>query len=281
MKNIILLSTVILSFLSLNSAFAGIQFENLDYSKRIDSEKNNLVFVPYKNSNLGNIFFNSYKIVHSPPRGLGDVRNIYIDILKAVPIDDLQKFRNQLYNLGYKSEEKTPLPAEAICQLTENVKDFFSKYQLEEFMPSIVFKDDIALCSTKFTFLVEDEQEVLKLVSENPIKIIKDVPLCSKDSPKIKFWESDLMKQLIQEKVISETPDHQWKASAWELLYSSVKLSLDLPDLFGDGEPKESWKLFRDKFIWDFANDTASLDISRTDLVHYECVSEPLVIQIK
>lgn len=279
MKKLLFILAIVSNF-PIDSALANIQFDQLEYSKRIDSETNNLVFVPYKNSNLGNIFFKSYQIVKTPPRGSGEVRNIYVDLLKSVSVNELRKFRSKLYDLGFKSEEKTPLNALESCQITENVLQYFAKYQAEAFMPSISFKSDQGLCSTKITYLVEDEKDVLDLLKDAPIKVTKNIPLCSVDSPKTYFWESELMTQLIEEKII-EKSGNEWVADAWGLLYRSIKLSIDFPDMFGGQISEDGWNKFRDRFLWDFTKNSAKLDLAQSDLVQYQCIPDPLVIEVQ
>lgn len=234
-------SIVLLLCLFSSMALAQQPQQDLDYVNAI--KNSSMVFIPrIGHKNRGPVFFTKYHEKLSNSSNTGELRRMFV-FLEPDAFGD-GSYKTFTNTKGIIDDKTLPIPQYGKCEISSSVQNIAGLITSpDQYKPQILPGNWPTICMLSVYFYPEDEEQVTNALGSIRSSIIlkAKVPICKPDSDRIDA--TPIINALMSNDVVKEGDSGDLTGNLWDVLYESVNLSVQNPNLFG-GNSKEGWEAF-------------------------------------
>lgn len=243
----------------------------LDYARTV--RQSSMVFIPYQGlGQRGPVYFTQYQEEVLRTSKVGDLRRLYVNLTPVAFRDgSYQTFVSQQ---GILDDKTFPVSATTACHPSAALTTLLSGMP-DGYRPSVLPGNWPFFCALSVWFLPEDEQTVRDTITaSHGITLSASVPLCASSSPQVN--SPAILQQLISRGDLRSASSTKVIGPVWDILYDSVALSLEHPELFGTSDPREGWNAWISGFQFNAGDGTLTLEGPAVEYPVYVCQPETL-----
>ncbi|WP_163830653.1 hypothetical protein [Spartinivicinus ruber] len=266
----------------------NIRLSDLDWDRMV--QDNGIIHVPVKELNKGPIWYQDYyQKVLNPTRLNRNTKVIWVNLNPSIRKDSNNAYYDFLNNYNVADAKINLFPDDAkLCEPTEElIQELERLYTVHKLESSISGYPSV--CKLKIIYprdhfansgIEQAEQQLISFLSTNQV-VNFSANIVSKIDPVI-ISQPEIISTLTKDNILAFNEEKQvYTGKLTSFLYSSLKLAINNPTLFGsvsDQETMEHWQVFSNNFNLQVINDEQPSTEEETDSNETEeTVNDPLV----